>query len=318
MSKDYKILIEPFSLTAYFRSIINISNSFEVFNFLLKKSNLSFDDLEARWDNFDKIFWEEYWNKISALSFATIIETRWLLLNNILEEQKPEKNITIEIASGFTPRWLNFVNKWYNNYIETDKKSVIELKREFYEYLNQINKKTPQIEVLDVLNKENYKEIFDKIKLEKIKNNNLENITLISEWLILYLNKNEQKIFFDNLRYFKKLLKDINIKLIYLTIDLPTHENFTNWLVHEGFTLKDHLNVMGKVEPKILESLHNTENDFLIENWLPKTKKYYYTDEIIEKLKTSKLSKYKKIPELKEKINHFLKQDILFAWETKL
>ena len=72
MSKDYKLLIEPYSLTAYFRSIINTSNSFEIVNFLLKKSSLSLDDLESRWDNFDKVFWEEYWNKISALSFAKI------------------------------------------------------------------------------------------------------------------------------------------------------------------------------------------------------------------------------------------------------
>gem|GEM_PF-5824347 len=38
MLKNYKILLEPFSLTAYFRSILKISNSFDVFNFLLKKS----------------------------------------------------------------------------------------------------------------------------------------------------------------------------------------------------------------------------------------------------------------------------------------
>jgi len=47
---------------------------------------------------------------------------------------------------------------------------------------------------------------------------------------------------------------------------MPTHENFTNWLVHEDFTLKDHLDVMSKVEPKIIESLYNTEEDFLNSN----------------------------------------------------
>jgi len=318
MSKDYKLLVEPYSLTAYFRSILNISSSFNIINFLLKKSHLSLWELEQRWDVFDKIFWKNYWNIISALSFATIIEARWKLLNSIIEKQDNEKNIVIELASWFTPRWLNQVENWNKYFIETDKKNVIELKNEFYTYLNSTNKKTPKIKVLDVLDKQDYKNIYDFIKLEQLKNNKINEITLISEWLLIYLNKNEQKIFFENLRNFAKLLKELSIKVKYITIDMPTHENFTNWLVHEDFKLKDHLDVMSKVETKILESLHNTEDDFLTSNSISNIKKYYYSDEIIRSLKTPRLSKYKKIPNLKEKINTFLKQDILFAWETNL
>ena len=317
MSKDYKLLVEPYSLTAYFRSILNISSSFEVINFLIKKSNLSLWELEQRWDSFDKVFWEEYWNKISALSFATIIEARSRLLDQIIEKQDNNKTITIELASGFTPRWLNQINSW-NNYIETDKSYVIELKNEFYDYLNNIDKKTPGIRILDVLNKDDFKNLYDYIKLEQLKDNKINEINLVSEWLLIYLSKNEQKMFFENLRNFAKLLKELSIKVKYLTIDMPTHENFTNWLVHENFTLKDHLDVMSKVEPKIIESLHNTENDFITDNSLSTIKKYYYSDEIITNLKTPKLSKYKKIPHIKEKINTFLKQDILFAWEIEL
>ena len=317
MSKDYKLLVEPYSLTAYFRSILNISSSFEVINFLIKKSNLSLWELEQRWDSFDKVFWEEYWNKISALSFATIIEARWRLLDQIIEKQDNNKTITIELASGFTPRWLNQINSW-NNYIETDKSYVIELKNEFYDYLNNIDKKTPGIRILDVLNKDDFKNLYDYIKLEQLKDNKINEINLVSEWLLIYLSKNEQKMFFENLRNFAKLLKELSIKVKYLTIDMPTHENFTNWLVHENFTLKDHLDVMSKVEPKIIESLHNTEYDFITDNSLSTIKKYYYSDEIITSLKTPKLSKYKKIPHIKEKINTFLKQDILFAWEIEL
>jgi hypothetical protein len=82
----------------------------------------------------------------------------------------------------------------------------------------------------------------------------------------MYLNKDEQKIFFEHIKSFAQLLKDIDIKVNYLTTDMPTHENFTNWLVYEDFTLKDHLEVMSKVEPKIIESLYNTQNDFKIAN----------------------------------------------------
>lgn len=318
MSKDYKLLVEPYSLTAYFRSILNISYSFEIINFLLKKSNLSLWELEHRWDNFDKIFWKEYWNKISALSFATIIEARWILLNSIIDKQDNNRNVTIELASGFTSRWLNMINKWNENYIETDRESVIEIKKEFYGYLNSINKKTPDIRVLNILNKQDFNNIYNYIKLEKLKNDKIEKLTLVSEWLLIYLTKDEQKVFFENLRYFAKSLKDLDIKVRYLTIDLPTHENFTNWLVHEDFTLKDHLDVMSKVEPKIIESLHNTESDFITSNSIWEVKKYYYNDEIIWSLKTPKLAKYKKIPNLKEKINSFLKQNVLFAWEIEI
>ncbi len=318
MSKDYKLLVEPYSLTAYFRSILNISHSFEIINFLLKKSNLSMWELENRWDNFDKVFWKEYWNKISALSFATIIEARWKLLNKIIKNQNNLETLTIELASGFTPRWLNLVNESNNNFIETDKENVIELKGEFYDYLNSIDKKTPNIKILDVLSKQDFKNLYDYIKLKQLKDKKINKITLVSEWLLMYLNKNEQKIFFDNLRSFSTLLNKISINVKYITTDMPTHENFTNWLVWENFTLKDHIDVMSKVEPKIIESLHNTENDFIISNSLWNIKKYYYDDEIILDLKTPKLNKYKKIPEIVDKIEKFLLQKILFAWEIEL
>jgi len=318
MSKDYKLLVEPYSLTAYFRSILNIPYSFENINFLLKKSNLSIWDLETRWDNFNESFWKNYWDIISALSFATIIEARWKLLDQIIKKQDNNTTITIELAAWFTPRGLNQVNNYNYNYIETDKSNVIEFKNEFYNYLNNIDKKTPQIKILDVLNKEDFKILYDYIKLEQLKNKQINKITLISEWLLIYLSKDEQKIFFENLKYFSKLLKELSIEVKYLTIDMPTHENFTNWLVNENFKLKDHLDVMSKVEPKIIESLYNTEEDFITWNSIYEIKKYYYNDDIIWNLKTPKLTKYKKIKNLNEKINSFLKQEILFAWEVVL
>jgi len=99
---------------------------------------------------------------------------------------------------------------------------------------------------------------------------------------------------------------------------MPTHENFTDWLIHENFSHKDHIEVMKNVDSQILGSLHNTENDFINSNSIPKLNKYYYTDEIITSLKTPKLYKYKKITDLREKVNIFLKQDILFAWDIEL
>lgn len=316
MSKD-SIKLSDYYFISYFRDLLSIKYAYEITNFLLKKSNLSLWEFEKKWDNFDIIFWEEYWNKISALSFATIIEARWKLLKSVLIEENTENNLTIELASGFTPRWLYLVNRWNTNYIETDKSNVIELKKEFYDYLNNTNKKTPKIKVLDVLKKDDFKNIYEYIKTE-IWNTKINQITLVNEWLLIYLTKKEQKIFFENLKIFSKLLENINIKLNYITTDMPTHKNFTNWLVHEDFSFKDHLEVMNKVDPKIIESLYNTEKDFTKSNWISNIQKYYYSDEVINNLKTNRLNKYKKIPKLKEKINSFLKQDILYAWKYEL
>jgi len=296
---------------SYFRTLLNIPFSYDITHFLLKKSNISLTNFEKKWNNFNDIFWKKYWNKISALSFATIIESHDLLLNKIISEKK-EKTLIIELASWFTPRWLNLIKSWKNNFIETDKKNVIELKKEFYDSLNKKWIKTPKLEIIDVLEKKDFDNIYNVIKLEKLKNDSLKEVVFLSEWLLIYLSKEEQKKFFDNLRHIWKLLKDLGIKTKYLTIDMPTHENFTNWLIHEDFSFKDHLDVMSKVDPIIIESLYNTEKDFLIENWLNKINKYYYPDDLILSLKTPKLDKYRKIDKL------FLKQDILFAWEVEL
>ena len=54
--KDYHLLLETYSLTAYFRHLLNMNHSKEIINFLLNNSELKEDELEQRWDNFDKIF----------------------------------------------------------------------------------------------------------------------------------------------------------------------------------------------------------------------------------------------------------------------
>jgi len=73
---------------------------------------------------------------------------------------------------------------------------------------------------------------------------------------------------------------------------------------------------MKNVDPEILESLHNTQKDFLMENSIKKIKKYYYDMNIINSLHTPKLEKYRNLPELEQKIVKFLTQKILFAWEV--
>ena|GEM_PF-2349959 len=95
---------------------------------------------------------------------------------------------------------------------------------------------------------------------------------------------------------------------------MPTHKNFTNWLVHEGFKHHAHLDVMNKVDPTIVESLHETEEDYIVANSIGKVKKYYYTSDIIKVLRTPGLERYKDVDGLKKKIKKFLGQEILYVY----
>jgi len=77
---------------------------------------------------------------------------------------------------------------------------------------------------------------------------------------------------------------------------------------------------MNNVDSTIVSSLHKTDTDFFKHNNIPQNKinKYFYTDEIISEIYTSKLTKYKEIKNLDNKINKFLKQDIMYVWEWEI
>jgi hypothetical protein len=77
---------------------------------------------------------------------------------------------------------------------------------------------------------------------------------------------------------------------------------------------------MENVDVSILKSLYETDIEFFKANNIPefKIKKYFYSEEFIEKLNTLKLDKYKQIKNLKAKIKKFLTQEILYVWEWEI
>lgn len=325
-----KALAETFTLTAFFRSLVNYPYSKEVIEYLLNKSWLSKEELQARWDGFDKVFWDEYWKIISALSFSAIIEARWLLLDEILKSKIDKNTAILEIASWFSPRALNLINNnWFNStqYIETDRNETIWLKQWFYNWLKDVKK--PLCLNFDIVNDDILK-IIEIIFWMKKLNPNLNKLVITLEWLMIYLKPEEQKLFFDKLRMLSEKLDKSWIKVEFLSIDLPSHENFTDWLLHEWFTHDDHIKVMQSVDPIILKCLHETKNDFFkniwINEWQITKHSYFWSSWRGHKslfwkegeLKTSKLNKYKNIPWIKEKIDNFLWQDILFAYSINL
>ena len=56
-------LAETYTLTAFFRKLVKYPYGKEIIDFLLLKSWLKIDDLQNRWDWFDKVFWEDYRKK---------------------------------------------------------------------------------------------------------------------------------------------------------------------------------------------------------------------------------------------------------------
>lgn len=270
-------LAETFTLTAFFRELVKYPFSKEIIDFLLLKSWLKNEDLQNRWDWFDKVFWEDYWKKISALSFSTIIEARWLLLDSILRQNVDENTVILEVASWFSPRGLNLINnEWFNSsqYIETDRKEVILLKDEFYNWVKWLSK--PILSNYNVIT-DNIDNIISIILNCKNDNKYLNKLIVLNEWLLIYLTPLQQKVYFENIRKISSELKKYDITL---------------------------------------ECLHNTEIDFFNNIWVlsDNVNKYYYTDYVIDKCNTEFLTKYNSVEDLNLKIRNFLKQKILYAY----
>ena len=320
--EEQKALSNVYTLTAFFRSLIFYPYSENIINYLYKVSGLTKEDLQSRWDWFDSIFWnEEYWRKISALSFSTLIEANTKLLDKVILDNFNDKSIILEIAAWFSPRGIVFLNK-YNidetKYIETDLMETIELKKDFYNNLDSL--KTPLLSDFNVIKNNDWNNITKLLKL-LIKTQNIEQILIPVEWMLIYLNFNKQKLFFNNLKKLASELKKAWAKSVkFLSMEIPSHKNFTDWLIYEWFSHQDHIKVMNNVDSTIVSSLHKTDTDFFKHNNIPQNKinKYFYTDEIISEIYTSKLTKYKEIKKLDNKINKFLKQDIMYVWEWEI
>jgi hypothetical protein len=228
------------------------------------------------------------------------------------------------MASWFSPRALNLINnKWFNpnQYIETDRVEAIWLKHWFYDTLNDVLK--PLLIDFNVVN-DDISKIIELISWMKELYSDLNKLVITLEWLLIYLKPEEQKAFFDKLKLLSNDLWKLWIDVKFLSIDMPTHENFTDWLLHEWFTHDEHVQVMKNVDPVILECLHQTENNFLENNWININKINYnthmssYWTNFLDKIMTWKLDKYKDIPWINEKIEKFLWQDILFAYLVDL
>jgi len=320
-----EMINETFSLTSYFRTLLKQKNSEEIFNFLLKESWITKEEMEDRWDWFTKNAFakegvENNWEKISALVFASIIEWRWYLLDSLIKEKSDENTCIIEVASWFSPRALNLVNdNWFKflDYIETDKSQVIDLKKKFYSDLKNV--KIPWLSWFNVVD-DSMENLEKNISDLKEKNPDLNKILLFNEWLLIYLTPEEQKDYFDKIRNFSAKMKEKWVELEYLSIDVATIENFIDWLLFDWFDHDDHEKVNRKVDPEMWDRLLDTEDEFFENAEIDKddVEKYFYDEKIFSQMNTWKIDKYKNIFWIQDSIRKFLSKKSLYAYSVKI
>ena len=142
----------------------------------------------------------------SKSNFIPFIEGRYYSLNDVLLDI--ENSFIVEIASGLSPRSLEFLNKKNAIYLETELKDLINLKEKILgEIIKQKNIDVNNLFFLNInpLEKKDMDKI-GKIYSEKGKGKKL---VVIHEGLLMYFNKKEKKRFRNNINYlFQTYSKD--------------------------------------------------------------------------------------------------------------
>jgi len=156
---------------------------------------------------------------ISKPNFIPFIEGRYYSLNDVL--LKYNNLFIVELASGLSPRSLELSNKKGIIYVETELKGLINLKEKI---LNRIiNGKKLDVKNLFfmVVNPLKRKDM-DKIGDFYLKKGEGKKMIIIHEGLLMYFDRNEKRIFRDNIKY---LFETYAKKGLWLTSDFSRTKN---------------------------------------------------------------------------------------------
>jgi len=183
-------------LTAYPKIFTNIKYSTEIFSYtkeLALKHNFSF--LPNMFNN----------------EMSIEIEARHKATSKVLAKHITSDTLIIEIASGMSPRNLEFENE---NYLEIDFEPIISIKKAIYKAFGK-EKLTNNLYGIDLTNINELKKFLSNI----IKQRHFKQIIIVSEGLFWYLTKeqisNLTQTFIDSFT---------DIDWIWITADCPTEE----------------------------------------------------------------------------------------------
>jgi O-methyltransferase involved in polyketide biosynthesis len=202
MEKEYSKISPTAVFCARMRAKQKLPFSEKIVNLINTKFKEHIEDLPDYGDTLN-----------SKSDFVPFIEGRYYSLNDALSNI--DNAFIVEIASGLSPRSLEFSNKKGILYLETELKGLIELKRKILtEIINQKKMNVKNLFFMDInpLDKEDMERI-GKLYLEKGKNKKL---IVIHEGLLMYFDKNEKEIFRNNLKY---LFKTYSKEGLWLTSD---------------------------------------------------------------------------------------------------
>ena len=158
----------------------------------------------------------------SKSDFIPFIEGRYYSLNAVLNGIK--NTFIVELASGLSPRSLEFLNKSNIFYVETELKELVKLKEKIIREIinkNKLNDSNLFFMSINPLKKEDINKI-GQFYLKKGKNKKL---IIIHEGLLMYFNKKEKEKFRDNIKY---LFQNYAKKGVWLTSDFSRFEKKIN------------------------------------------------------------------------------------------
>jgi len=202
MEKEYSKISPTAVFCARMRAKQNLPFAKEIVELIDTKFSDSVEDLP------------DYGNTLNSKSdFIPFIEGRYHSLNDALS--KIDDMFIVEMASGLSPRSLEFLSKKNIIYIETELKGLINLKKNILKEIihkKKLNDGNLFFVAINPLEKKDMDKL-GKLYLEKGKRKKL---IIIHEGLLMYFDKNEKKRFRDNVKY---LLENYAEKGLWLTSD---------------------------------------------------------------------------------------------------
>lgn len=240
MEKEYSKISPTAVFCARMRAKQKLSFSKEIVNLIDTKFKEYIEDLPDYGDTLN-----------SKSDFIPFIEGRYYSLNDAISNI--DNAFIVEIASGLSPRSLEFSNKRNIIYLETELKGLIELKREILtEIINQKNLNANNLFFLDINPLE--KKDMDKIGKLYSEKGKSKKLVIIHEGLLMYFDKEEKRRFRDNINY---LFQTYSKEGLWLTSDFSRLKKKDNKKGSEN--IRDKISKVTKREFDYFESEEKTK-----------------------------------------------------------
>jgi len=241
MEKEYSKISPTAVFCARMRAKQELPFAKEIVNLIDTKFNDLVEDLPDYGDTLN-----------SKSDFIPFIEGRYYSLNESLS--KIDNAFIVEIASGLSPRSLEFSSKENVIFVETELRGLINLKEKILKEIihqKKLDDKNLFFVSVNPLGKKDMDKI-GKLYLERGKD---KRIIIIHEGLLMYFDKNEKKKFRDNINY---LFETYSKEGLWLTSDFSRMKKKKNEVLGKE-NIRDKISKVTKREFDYFESEKETK-----------------------------------------------------------